>query len=143
MEEPDIEAAMAAQASLEARVKRHLDSTLGPRGFGLAPQGFGLAPDGRILHEVIYESEPAYYERRYPVLRSRFQGEVACIDLRIDLGDGTELHGARLEVDEVNDLLTEIGGSLPSVAGAGLDAQLTQLAEILRIVMDTFENMAR
>ena len=43
----------------------------------------------------------------------------------------------------MNDLLTEIGGSLPSVAGAGLDAQLTQLAEILRIVMDTFENMAR
>ncbi len=140
MDDIDKERAIKAQLAFEARVRRHLDSTLGPRGFSLTSQrGFMLGPEGRAHHQVIYEANPDFYARRYPALRRRFDGDVPCIDLCIDIGEGDAIRSVRLEVDDIWDLLMELGEPLPLVAEEGLDAQLSALANTLRFVLDTFE----
>ena len=139
MEESDVQRAIAAQLAAERRVARYLDDILQPRGFGLAAQqGFGLLPDGSVAHEVIYEADPEDYARRYPALRRRFEGDVPCIDLRINLGDGNQVVSASLEVDDIWDLLLEIDAPLPRFGQGRLDAQLTDLADSLRRILDDF-----
>jgi hypothetical protein len=130
------------RSDFEAQVRRHLDATLGPRGFTLTPQPPADWED--TMPAAIYEADPKDYELHYPSLRARFNGEVSCIDIWIKSEAVTGRLLCELEGDDLPELLTELGAPAQAERlrevpfGTDVGEQLEEIAKALEYILDSF-----
>lgn len=135
-----MQAARAEQGRFETEVRLRLDGVLNDRGFRAGPQAeIVVGRDGRPLQAIVYESDPESYANRYPRLRARFDGDVPCIDLWIERSPGGEIR-ARLEFEDVHQLLLEVGIESHSLAG-DVSKQLAGLARAIATLFDAYSGV--
>lgn len=123
------------RGDFEALVRRHLDGELRPRGFQLTPQPPADWEDEQP--HVVYEVDPADFNRRYPALA--VDGDPRCIDLWIQFDPSTGrissiLNGAPVELVTKSLGLTRPPTSGPPATALGL--QLTDLCARLSDLLD-------
>src|ERR1700736_3134016 len=123
------------RGDFEGLVRRHLDSTLDPRGFTLTPQPPADVDDEQP--HAVYEAKPDDFNRRYPTLA--IGGDPPCIDLWVELDLGTGRISAALNGPSVQEVTERLGLSRPPTFGPAdtdLALQLTDLSARLAELLD-------
>lgn len=62
-----------------------------------------------VADPIVFEADPTEFARRHPALRSRWIGEVSCIDVWVERRRSSGCVIARLEFEDVADLLDALG----------------------------------